>query len=98
MNAKTLIAVLALALVASPALAKKQKRHHRVQAACVDHYLPQRSLSDILLYATGPEPQANGCAPAVYIGDRFVGQDPDPNVRSELRRHPGVEGYHFEKP
>jgi hypothetical protein len=98
MNAKTLVAALVLALVASPALAKKQKRHHRVQVACADHYLTQRSLADVLLFSTGPEPQANGCAPAVFSGGRFVGQDPDPNVRLELRRNSDLEGYHFARP
>ena len=98
MNTKTLIAALVLALIASPALAKKSKRHQQVQVACADRYVPQRSLADILLFSTGPEPQANGCAPAVYSGGRFVGQDPDPRVRLQLRRNSDLEGYHFARP
>jgi len=39
-----------------------------------------------------PPPQANGCAPAVYLGKQFIGQDPDPNIRLQLRRDPTNEG------
>jgi hypothetical protein len=96
MTFKTLIAALAIALVASPALAKKPR--HRVssqaQAACVDRGVPQRSIPSFL-FGLDPEPQANGCAPPVYSGGRFVGQDPDPNVRLELRRNADNEGYHM---
>jgi hypothetical protein len=98
MKTKTIVAAVAIALVASPALAKKSKRHHRVQVACADRYVPQRSLADILLFSTGPEPQANGCAPAVYSGGRFIGQDPDERIRAQLRRNPDLEGYHFARP
>jgi hypothetical protein len=48
-----------------------------------------------MLFSTGPAPQANGCAPAVYSGGRFVGQDPDPNVRLQLQRDSDNEGYHL---
>lgn len=39
-----------------------------------------------------PEPQANGCAPAVHVNGKFIGQDPDPNIRHQLLREPGT-GY-----
>lgn len=48
-----------------------------------------------MLFSTGPAPQANGCAPAVYSGGRFVGQDPDSNVRLQLQRDPDNQGYHL---
>jgi len=48
-----------------------------------------------MIFSTGSEPQANGCAPAVYSGGRFVGQDPDPNIRLQLRRDADNEGYHM---
>jgi hypothetical protein len=96
MTFKTLIAALAIALVASPAPAKKPRHHagNQAQAACVDRGVPIRSIPNIL-FGFDPEPQANGCAPPVYDGGRFVGQDPDPNVRLELRRNADNEGYHM---
>jgi len=47
------------------------------------------------LFSAGPTPQANGCAPAVYNGGRFIGQDPDPNVRLQMLRDADNEGYHL---
>jgi hypothetical protein len=91
MTTKTIIAALALALVATPALA--QKSRHRAAANCVD----PRSQFDLveMIFSTGPEPQANGCAPAVYNGGRFIGQDPDPRIRMQLQRDPDNQGYHL---
>jgi hypothetical protein len=37
-------------------------------------------------------PQPNGCSPPVYNYGRFIGQDPDPNIRLQLRRDPAT-GY-----
>jgi hypothetical protein len=91
MTTKIIVAALALAFVASPALA--QKSRHRVPPQCVD---ARTHFSVVeMIFSTGPEPQANGCAPAVYSGGRFVGQDPDPNVRLQLRRDADNEGYHL---
>ena len=42
--------------------------------------------------ALGPAPQPNGCAPPVYSGGQYVGQDPDPYIRSQLLRDPAT-GY-----
>ena len=88
---KAIIAAAALALVATPALAQKSRQ--RAPVACVEGRAHFSLLETI--FSTGPAPQPNGCAPAVYEGGRFVGQDPDPNVRSELRRNPGQEGYYL---
>ena len=95
MKTKTIVAALALALVATPAMAKKSKP--RVQPACVDTWVRQLSLAEVL-FSSRPEPQANGCAPAVYAAGRFVGQDPDPRIRYQLRRNSDLEGYHLAKP
>jgi hypothetical protein len=38
------------------------------------------------------EPRPNGCAPAVYNYGRYIGQDPDPNIRLQLMRDPAT-GY-----
>jgi hypothetical protein len=39
-----------------------------------------------------PAPQPNGCAPPVYQYNRYIGQDPDPNIRFQLNRDPAT-GY-----
>jgi hypothetical protein len=91
MTMKAIIAAAVLALIATPALA--QKSRHRAPVACKDTRAHFSLLETI--FSTGPAPQPNGCAPAVYEGGRFVGQDPDPNVRSELRRNPEREGYYL---
>ena len=91
MTTKTIVAAVALALAATPALA--QKSRHRAPAGCVD---TRSHFSFVeMIFSTGPAPQANGCAPAVYSGGRFVGQDPDPNIRLQLRRNPEMEGYYL---
>jgi len=39
-----------------------------------------------------PAPRPNGCAPPAYAYGRYVGQDPDPFIRQQLRRDPAT-GY-----
>jgi hypothetical protein len=97
MMMKTVVAAIVLSLAAAPALAKKP--WHRAPdpaQACTDNW-PSRSLLETL-FSNGPAPQANGCSPAVYNGSEYVGQDPDPNVRLQLRRDPDIEGFHYGKP
>lgn len=79
------VAILA-AVVAGPASART--KHRPAQPVCVDRPY-QFSLERMLL---GPGPQPNGCSPPVYQFNRFVGQDPDPNIRFQLRRDPAT-GY-----
>jgi hypothetical protein len=74
-----LIAVLALAAT-DPALARS--RHKAVR--CIDRPA-NASLEGLLL--NGP-PRPNGCAPAVHEYGRYIGQDPDANIRAQLRRDP----------
>jgi len=78
--------VAGLAVTATdPALARvkqKAKRH------CIDR--PQQfSWSGVFF---NPAPQPNGCAPPVYAYGKYVGQDPDPNIRFQLQRDPAT-GY-----
>ena len=77
-------------VAADPALARA--KHHKVQRHCVDRPY-QFSWSRLLL---SPAPQPNGCAPAVYVDGRYIGQDPDPNIRFQLQRDPdtGYYAYH----
>jgi hypothetical protein len=78
-------AAVALA-AADPALARSK---HKVKRVCAD---PPYQLSwDALIYGR-PAPRGNGCAPAVYSGGKYIGQDPDANIRAQLRRDPAT-GY-----
>lgn len=42
-----------------------------------------------------PRPQPNGCAPAVHQYGYYIGQDPDPRIRQQLRQDP-TTGYAYE--
>jgi hypothetical protein len=83
------IALAALGVVATdPALARSR---HKARPHCVDRPL-QFSWWGFL---TNPKPQPNGCAPPVYAYGEYVGQDPDPNIRFQLKRDPET-GYAYD--
>lgn len=68
-------------IAADPALARVK---HKAQRQCVDQ--PREfSWSGVIF---NPAPRPNGCAPAVYEYGKYVGQDPDPYIRLQLRRDP----------
>jgi hypothetical protein len=73
-------------IAADPALARAK---HKTARHCVDR-AHEFSWDFVLPGAPGPQP--NGCSPAVYEYGRYVGQDPDPNIRFQLRRDP-TTGY-----
>jgi hypothetical protein len=93
------IAIAAIGLVAgliaadpASARAKHPKQlKHKVARACVEQ--PQVFTFGGIFSNRAPQP--NGCAPAVYARGRYVGQDPDPFIRSQLLRDPDT-GYHPE--
>jgi len=77
------VAVAGLAvIVADPALARSKNNKARRQ--CVER--PQTFTWGGFI--TNPAPQPNGCAPPVYADGKYVGQDPDPFIRSQLYRDP----------
>jgi hypothetical protein len=82
--------VLASALVgliaADPALARARK----AMPVCVDQ--PYEFSLYNFLFGPGRAPAPNGCAPPVYVNGRYIGQDPDPNIRFQLRRDPASGG------
>ena len=83
------ILVMGLAVVAAaPALARAK---HKAQRHCVDR---PREFSWGGIF-TNPAPQPNGCAPPVYAYGKYVGQDPDPNIRFQLQRDPDTGYYAF---
>ena len=78
-------------LAAGPALAKHKKRHHksyRISRACTDRPV-EFSWSGWLFK---PPPGPNGCAPPVFFGGTYLGQDPDSFIRLQLLRDPAT-GY-----
>jgi hypothetical protein len=78
-----------LALAASdPALARTR---HKARPVCADP--PVQFSLERLLFNGKPRP--NGCAPPVFAYGEYVGQDPDPYIRLELRRDPAT-GYTYE--
>lgn len=86
-----IIAIAALAVAATvPASARaKHHRHRAYRAHCVDRPKP---FSWGFVLPGSPAPEPNGCAPPVYEYGLYVGQDPDPNIRFQLRRDPAT-GY-----
>jgi hypothetical protein len=76
------IAVLGL-IATDPALARSR---HKAKPHCAAQPL-QFSWTGWLF---NPPPQPNGCSPPVYAYGQFVGQDPDPNIRAQLKRDPAT--------
>ena len=68
-----------------PRQPKHHGKRHVAATPCVER--PTRFDWDFL-WSAGNVPRANGCAPAVYQNGKFIGQDPDPNVRLQLSRDP----------
>jgi hypothetical protein len=68
-------------IACGPALAKMR---HAVAPRCDVRPL-KFSWSGFLF---NPPPKWNGCSPPVYTDGRFVGQDPDTNIRTGLARDP----------
>jgi hypothetical protein len=83
------MAVAVLGVIAvEPALARPR---HKARPHCVDRPY-EFSLGGLLF---NPRPQPNGCAPPVYVSGEYVGQDPDPNIRFQLKRDP-ASGYAYD--
>jgi hypothetical protein len=71
---------------ASFARSRHHARAHLPPAHCVDK--PVTFSWGNLFWDPGPPPGPNGCAPPVYFGGSYIGQDPDPFIRSQLLRDP----------
>jgi hypothetical protein len=76
------LAVLSV-IAANPTLARAR---HKAKPHCVARP-PEFSWTGWLFNA---RPQPNGCSPPVYVDGEFIGQDPDPNIRAQLRRDPAT--------
>lgn len=75
--------VIAIASVGVLGSVPAQARH-KIPRHCVDRSVHFSWLG----FWTNPRPQPNGCAPPVFAYGEYVGQDPDPNIRSQLEREP----------
>jgi hypothetical protein len=85
----SLLAVAALVAVvaADPAFARAKHKSKVAVSRCQP--APERPWFS---FDSRPEPRPNGCSPAVYQFGKFIGQDPDRNIRYQLQRDPAT-GY-----
>jgi hypothetical protein len=81
------IVILLAALSVAGADAAAARTKHRVKPRCVAQPAAYPSLGT-LLFGYRPPQQPNGCAPPVYENGRFLGQDPDANIRFQMQRDP----------
>lgn len=68
-------------------------KHRDQPSRCVDNKPYQFSWSFLL--PGHPAPQPNGCAPPVYSYGKYIGQDPDPNIRFQMYRDPSTGYYAY---
>ncbi len=89
-------------VAADPALARvphhKVKHYHKYHhqqrlASCA----PRPADWSFRQFWFAGSPQPNGCAPPVFVNGEYIGQDPDPNIRFQLRRDPNT-GFTVYKP
>ena len=86
-----MVGIAGLGLIATdPALARPR---HKTKPVCVDR--PAQMSWEGFFFNGAPQP--NGCAPAVFERGEYIGQDPDPNIRLQLRRNPDT-GYTYRGP
>ncbi|MFZ0101454.1 MAG: hypothetical protein WCF47_11600 [Pseudolabrys sp.] len=85
----SILATSAIAVVTvGPAFARDK---HKNQPRCVPNKPYEFSWSFLLPGHPAPEP--NGCAPPVYSYGKYIGQDPDLNIRFQMYRDP-TTGYY----
>jgi hypothetical protein len=89
MKFAVLVIAIATLTVAAADAASARSKHHRARAHCSDR--PYQFSWSFLLPGQR-EPRPNGCAPPVYAYGKYIGQDPDPNIRHQLMRDPAT-GY-----
>lgn len=85
------LSIPAIAVVnVDPAFAREK---HKNQPRCVVNKPYEFSWGFLL--PGHPAPQPNGCAPPVYVYGKYIGQDPDPNIRLQLYRDPATGYYAY---
>jgi hypothetical protein len=83
------IALVALAVMAADPAAARAR--HKAKPRCIEQQ-HEFSLRGLFF---NPPPQPNGCAPPVYLFGEYIGQDPDPFIRLQLKRDPET-GYAYD--
>jgi hypothetical protein len=76
-----ILVVTAFAIVGGDPASARAKRHVKI-TRCADQP------TEFSWRLIRPAPQPNGCSPVVYQHNNYVGQDPDANIRFQLRRDP----------
>ena len=89
MRAALFVVAIAAFAVAAADSASARSKQRPPQPRCSDR--PYEFSWGFLLPGQ-PAPQPNGCAPPVHQYNRYIGQDPDPNIRFQLNRDPAT-GY-----
>jgi hypothetical protein len=87
------LTVPALAIVLSIGGQAFARDKHKEQTRCVPNKPYEFSWSFLL--PGQPAPQPNGCAPPVYAYGKYIGQDPDPNIRFQMHRDPATGYYAY---
>jgi hypothetical protein len=81
--------VVALAALAVMAAGSADARHrHKTKLRCIE----RPAAFSWTGFLSNPKPGPNGCSPPVYAYGQYIGQDPDPFIRLQLRRDPDT-GY-----
>lgn len=81
--------VIALAALVVMATGPADARHrHKAKLRCIDRPIEFSWYG----FLSNPKPGPNGCSPPVYEYGQYIGQDPDPFIRLQLRRDPDT-GY-----
>lgn len=86
-----IVAVAGLSIMAADAASARARKKARTTCA------PQAAEFSWNSFFFGGAPRPNGCAPAVFEYGKYVGQDPDLNIRAQLRRDPDT-GYTPNRP
>ncbi len=86
-----IVAVAGLSIMAADAASARAPKKARTTCA------PQAAEFSWNSFFFGGAPRPNGCAPAVFEHGKYVGQDPDLNIRAQLRRDPDT-GYTPNRP
>lgn len=66
------------------ALPADARARQKTRTVCNDP--PAQFSWEGLLFFNGPPQRGNGCSPAVIEHGKYVGQDPDPRIRTQLQR------------
>jgi len=90
-----LMSILAIMSISAIAVVTVDRAFARDKNKNQPHCVPNKpyEFSWSFLLPGRPAPQPNGCAPPVYSYGKYIGQDPDVNIRFQMYRDP-TTGYY----